>query len=553
MAGYDLGMVLRIEVLRIGALLPARIGDLFHSAQRTHMQSKGHSKRHFLTVINAALCCSAFCNSLSAQQIAPKKLSNVLMIVADDLNWDTPGCFGGAAPDITPNLDRLAAEGMRFRHAYVNVSICTPSRSVILTGLFPPTNGAEGFQRIRPGTPTLPSILNQAGYLCGIVGKPLRQQELFRWSVTYRWQGTGDEDRWGRDPAVYRRFAKDFFAMAKTSKQPFFLMANSHDPHRPFGGGKATRQHDERAEASRTFRPEEVKVPDFLPDLPGVRLDLAAYCTSARRLDDMVGAVLEELAQAGFQDDTIVIFLSDNGMDFPAAKFNCYVDSVRSPFIIRWPGHIKNGAIDHTHMVSAVDLQPTILDALGLPPAKASDGRSFVPLLRGETQSNRDSVYAQFYHIHGGDALPMRSVLTRQSAYVFNPWSNGERRFKRLGGGAFAAMQEAAKTDSAMAKRIRYLMFRTVEEFYDLRADPNCLVNLLGSDRTPTAAQNEEIESLRAQLRAWMVRVKDGALNAFDKRKQKEALESFVQSYRERATKEVEALRPYERANRYRF
>ena len=104
------------------------------------------------------------------------------MLVADDMNWDTPGCFGGAAPDITPNLDRLAAEGIRFRQAYVNISICTPSRSVILTGLYPHDNGAEGFQRIRPGTPTLPSILNQAGYLCGIVGKPLRQQELFRWS-----------------------------------------------------------------------------------------------------------------------------------------------------------------------------------------------------------------------------------------------------------------------------------------------------------------------------------------------------------------------------------
>ena len=501
----------------------------------------------------AILICLAAYNSLWAQQTAPKKRPNVLMIVADDMNWDTPGCFGGAAPDITPNLDRLAAEGMRFRHAYVNISICTPSRSVILTGLFPHNNGAEGFQRICAGTPTLPGILNKAGYLCGTVGKPLRQQELFRWSVTYRWQGTGDENRWGRDPTVYRRFAKDFFAMAKTSKQPFFLMANSHDPHRPFGGGKATRQHDERVEASRTYLPEEVKVPGFLPDLPGVRRDLAGYCTSVRRLDDMVGAVLQELAKAGLDGDTIVIFLSDHGMDFPAAKFNCYVDSVRSPFIIRWPGQIKNGAIDHTHMVSAVDLQPTILDALGLPPEKTSDGRSFLPLLRGETQLNRDSVYAQFYHIHGGDALPMWSVLTKQSAYVFNPWSNGERRFNRLRGGAFAAMQKTAKTDGAMAKRIRHLIFRTVEESYDLSADPNCLVNLLGSDKTLTATQNKEVESLRAKLREWMIQVNDPALNAFDKRKQKESLESFVQEYRKRATKEVQALRPYEKATGYRF
>jgi len=499
----------------------------------------------------------AFVRGASAQQLAPpKKRPNVLMIVADDMNWDTPGCFGGAAEDITPNIDRLAAEGIRFWHAYVNVSICTPSRSVLLTGLYSANNGVEGFQRIRPGTRTLPSILNEAGYLCGIIGKPLRQQELFRWSVTYRWPGVGDEDLWGRDPAVYRRFAKNFFAMAKTSNQPFFLMANSHDPHRPFAGEEATRPHEQLAPASRTFRAEEVRVPGFLPDLPGVRKDLAAYCTSSRRLDDMVGEVLEELSEAGLTGDTIVIFLSDNGMPFPSAKFNCYVDSVRSPWIVRWPGKIEKGTIDRTHMISAVDLQPTILEAVGLPPGPTSDGRSFLPLLQGKPQSGRDCVFAQFYHIHGADALPMRSVLTREFAYVFNPWSNGRRRFTRLGGTTFAAMQQSAKTDAAMAARIRHLRFRSVEEFHDLRTDPNCLVNLLGTARDGqplSAAEQKHLDDLRAKLRRWMVQVEDPALTAFDNRHQPESLEQFIQDYRARAAEEVEALKPYEKENDYRF
>jgi len=521
------------------------------------MNSKGYGRRHFLRVLVAGVCGPALTNRMLAQQTAPpKKRPNVLMIVADDMNWDTPGCFGGAAPEITPRIDRLAAEGIRFSHAYVNASVCTPSRSVILTGLYPQNNGAEGFQRIRPGTVTLPAVLNKAGYLCGIIGKPLRQQELFRWSVTYRWKGTGDEDRWGRDPGVYRRFAGKLFAMAKASGQPFFLMANSHDPHRPFAGGKATRRHDERAPSSRTFRAEEVRIPGFLPDLPAVRKELAAYCTSVRRLDDMVGGVLDELAKAQLVDNTIVIFLSDNGMPFPSAKFNCYVDSMRSPWIVRWPGQIKKGAIDRTHMVSAVDLQPTILEAVGLPPNQPSDGRSFLPLLRGQPQSNRDCVFTQFYHIHGSDALPMRSVLTRESAYVFNPWSSGKRRFRRLGGAAFGAMQKAARTDAAMAARIRHLVFRTVEEFYDLRTDPNCLVNLLKdgrSSKTPKDKRQEQIDLHRGKLREWMVRVKDPALGAFDNRHRPEALEKFMQTYRARAAKEVEALKPYEKANDYRF
>jgi N-sulfoglucosamine sulfohydrolase len=477
------------------------------------------------------------------------------MIVADDMNWDTPGCFGGAADEITPNIDRLASEGMRFWHAYVNVSICTPSRSVMLTGLYPSNNGAMGFQRIRPGTATLPAILNKEGYLCGIIGKPLRQQALFRWSVTYRWQGTGDENRWGRDPEIYRRFARNFFAMANNSKQPFFLMANSHDPHRPFAGGKATREHDERAPASRPFRGDEVRVPGWLPDLPEVRQELAEYCTSVRRLDDMVGGVLEELAMAGLVENTIVIFLADHGMPFPGAKFNCYPDSVRSPWIVKWPGQIQKGTIDREHMVSAVDLQPTILEAVGLP-ATPADGRSFLPLLRGQTQANRDCVFAQFDHIHGKDALPMRSVLTIDSAYVFNPWSNGVRRFTRLEGATFRAMQQAGRTDTTMARRVRHLQFRTVEEFYDLETDPNCLVNLLDSDhvgKSPDRLREQRLDDLREKLRGWMVRVNDPALNAFDNRNQPEAQEQFLQDYRSRAAKEIEALKPYERKHGYRF
>ncbi len=508
------------------------------------------------TIAPVIVCCGAACGVLLAQQTAPTPRPNVLLIVADDMNWDTPGCFGGAAGEITPHIDRLADEGIRFWHAYVNISICTPSRSVMLTGLYPQNNGVEGFQRIRPGTATLPALLNEAGYLCGTIGKPLSQQELFRWSVTYRWQGSGDENRWGRDPSIYRKFAARFYKMAKASKQPFFLMASSHDPHRPFGGGKATRRHEERAAPSRTFRSEEVRVPGFLPDLPAVRTELAAYCSSVRRLDDMVGAVLGELEKAQLVDNTIVIFLADHGMPFPSAKFNCYVDSMRSPWIVRWPGRIKKGAIDRTHMISTVDLQPTILEAVKLPATGPSDGRSFVPLLRGESQSNRDCVFTQFNHIHGKDALPMRSVLTREHAYVFNPWSNGERRFTRLGGAAFRAMQQAAETDVAMADRVRHLEFRTVEEFYDLRVDPNCLDNAIGevqSGEPSTDARKKRVDDLRARLREWMVRVEDPALAAFDRRHLPESLERFMRAYRTRAAKEVEALKPYEKRKGYRF
>ncbi|PHR96376.1 MAG: hypothetical protein COA78_28780 [Blastopirellula sp.] len=500
--------------------------------------------KYLLIVLN--LCCII---NLHAQQIAPKARPNVLLIVADDMNWDSPECFGGKTQGLTPNIDKLAGEGMRFWHAYVNISICTPSRSVILSGQYPQNNGAEGFQRIKSETPTLPALLNKRGYLCGIVGKPLRQQELFRWSVTYRWQGTGDEGLWGRDPAVYRKFAKDFFAMAKTSKQPFFLMANSHDPHSPFGGGKATKKYQERVAASKTFTAQEVVLPPLLSELPALKESYADYCTSVRRFDDMVGAVLDELQQSGFAENTIVVFMSDHGMPFPGAKFNCYVDSLRTPLIIKWPSKIKANVIDKTHMISAIDLQPTILDMLGLSAAGTEDGRSFWPLLQGQNQADRAAIFGQFYHIHGADALPMRSVITQKGCYVFNPWSDGKRQFNRLGG-AMKAMQEAEKDDPEMAKYIQHMLYRSVEEYFDLTTDPNCRKNLIAEDLSD--GQKIELESLRSKLREWMVQIEDPALMAYDS-KTTEALETFIQNYRDAAAKDVQALKEYEKEQGYRF
>jgi len=107
----------------------------------------------------------------SAQQTRPASASgrvSILLITVDDMNWDSPGCFGGAAPDITPNIDRMAAEGMRFTDAHVTIAVCTPSRSVLLTGMYPHHNGAEGFQRIRPDVPTLPAVLGEAGFMQGM-------------------------------------------------------------------------------------------------------------------------------------------------------------------------------------------------------------------------------------------------------------------------------------------------------------------------------------------------------------------------------------------------
>ncbi|MHC4443026.1 MAG: sulfatase family protein [Planctomycetota bacterium] len=480
---------------------------------------------------------------------------HILLITADDMNWNTPACFGGTAPDITPNIDRLAREGMRFMHAHITIAVCTPSRSVLLTGRYPHRNGVEGFQRIRENVPTLPELLHKAGYLCGIIGKPLGQQEKFKWSMRYIYQGKGDEDMWGRDPNIYYRFTRNFLQKAVASNSPFFLMANSHDPHRPFHGSEEAKKRfgqgpREIVRPSRIYGPHEIEVPGFLPDLPDIRQEIAQYYSSVRRCDDTVGMILRALRQSGLEKNTLVIFLSDNGISFPFAKTNCYLNSTRTPWIVRWPRKVKPNTIDNQHMISGIDFMSTILDAVGLAHPKGMDGFSFLPILRGEQQKGREMVFTQFHHIHGRRPYPMRCVQTMKFGYIFNPWANGERSYdaEPLSGLTFKAMTQYAATDPQIAERVKMLRYRTVEEFYDLQKDPDALHNLI---EDPT--YNNEIDQLRKELLDWMKRTVDPALNAFKNRHSPETLEKFMQDYKAKAAREIEELKAYEIETGYRF
>ncbi|HSW45129.1 MAG TPA: sulfatase [Phycisphaerae bacterium] len=493
-----------------------------------------------------------------AQQTTPTPISNrpnVLLITVDDMNWDSPGCFGSPVPDITPNIDRLASQGMRFTNAHVTVAVCTPSRSVLLTGLYPHRNGAEGFQRIRPEVPTLPEALGEAGYLCGTIGKWLGQQEKFKWSDALMHHDEGGALPFGRDPNAFHQFACAFFDKARLAGRPFFLMANSHDPHRPFHGSTRDRQrfHSPAStipDPSRIYRPDEIRVPGFLPDLPDIRTELAQYCSSVRRADDTVGAVLKALHESGQEPRTLVMFLSDNGMPFPFAKANCYPNSTRTPWIVRWPGRVKAGAVDREHLISGLDFMPTVIEAAGIAQPKPMDGLSFLPLLRGDDQAGRDLVFTQFHHIHGKNPLPMRCVQSRRFAYIFNPWSDGKRIYtaESMSDLTFAAMKKTAETDPAVRRRVQFLQYRAVEEFYDLQNDPDALHNLVVDPRYAV-----EVERMRRQLLDGMEKTGDPAAEAFRHRESPEALARFMRDYSAKAAREIEELQEYENRTGYRF
>lgn len=248
---------------------------------------------------------------------------NILLFTADDLHCDSVGCFGRKVPGLTPNLDAFAAEGLRFENAHVNVAICQPSRGVLATGLYGHNSGIMGFMHTKRDIPTIMQTLRNAGYLTGVLGKVGHSTP----HVDYKWDFVHDQKELGsgRDPELYYGYCKEFLARCRGEGKPFYFMVNSHDPHRPYHiPGKPIKG---AKEPSRTYKPDEVEVPGFVPDLPGVKQELSYYLNSVRRLDDTFGKTMQALKESGFDDNTLVMFLSDNGIAIPFAKCNAYLAS----------------------------------------------------------------------------------------------------------------------------------------------------------------------------------------------------------------------------------
>ena len=452
---------------------------------------------------------------------------NILLITADDLNWNSVGAYGCRTPDCTPNIDALAAAGMRFNHAHVTIAVCQPSRGALMTGRYPHRSGQEGFHHINhQPVPLLTEALRQGGYALGILGKVGHSSP----KQEFQWDFSRDmpELAWGRDAERYYGFARQFMEEARGSGRPFFLMANSHDPHRPFHGNDADlngREGITYPAPSRVYRPDEVETPGFLPDLPEVRREVAEYASSCRRCDDTVGRVIAALKDTGAYGNTLIMFLSDNGMAFPFSKTNCYLHSTRTPWIVCWPGCIAAGMVDSTHFINGIDCMPTILDVAGLPVPAGVDGRSFRLLLEGRSDPRRSLVFTQFHEAYGGRRYPMRCVQDRRFGYIFNPWSDGQRVFRNesQAGRTFKAMQAAGATDAGVAARVRLFQYRVVEELYDVENDPDALVNLVDSP-----AHACERDRLRAALEAWMADCGDPALEAFRDRLSPAALSRFM-------------------------
>jgi len=480
---------------------------------------------------------SLLCLNLGMLHAANAPL-NVLLITADDLGYEAMdflqgGCHG-TVPNVTPNISKLSSEGLNFQYGFVNAAICAPSRGIIATGCYGHNSGLFGFNKLSKDVPTVFGEFQKFGYLTGILGKVSHSTPdlKFKWDFEHDYQELGA----GRSPTKYHDFAAEFFERCKKENKPFYFMVNSHDPHRPFYDPEGKGKNGEEV-PSRLYKPEEIYVPDYLADLPGVRKEIATYYNSVRRLDDTIGRVLAALEASGLAENTLVIFITDNGSSFPFSKANTYLASNRTPMVVRWPGVIKPGTSDSNHFVSEVDFLPTFMEAAGLQIPAGLDGRSFLPILKGGTQDGRERVFTQIDYTAGGPAKPMRCVQDKQYAYIFNAYSDGKTIYKNSNeGDTFATMEEAAKTNPDIKARCDMFRYRVPQEFYDLEKDPGCKVNLIKDPQ-----KQDLVKKYQATLRDWMVKTNDFCMKAFDVRETPAQLADAMAHYPELLNKRKES------------
>lgn len=420
--------------------------------------------------------------------VASAGSGNVLLYVVDDQGTTDAGCYGNPAIK-TPGLDTLAAAGTRFTHAFCTSASCSASRSVILSGQYNHANGQYGHQHSYhhfssfPNVKSMPVLLAEQGYRTASAGKyHVAPEEVYHFEQYIK----------GPSPAQMADKCRNL--IAAESDQPFFLYFCTTEPHRPF-----------KREGSDTFDPADVIMPPYLPDTPECREELAKYYGSVQRADSGLVRLIEILKATDHWQDTLVIYISDNGIAFPGAKTTLYEPGMRLPCVVRNPRAAKTGVVTDA-MVTWADLLPTVLEFAGAP-AKGPrlHGRSFLPVLESSHTEGWDEVYASHTFHEITMYYPMRVVRGRKYKLIWNIAYGLEYPFASdLFASATWQSVLTSGSDTYAKRKIDAYLHRPKFELYDLETDPHEVVNLADSSK-----HAEVLAELKGKLKAFQKRTKD--------------------------------------------
>ena len=345
------------------------------------------NRREFLTQTGAAATGLGISQTLKAEQayvgrtgLSKCRGANVLMITCHDIGRHL-GCYGVKTVN-TRNLDRLAADGIRFANYFATDCVCSPSRGGIHTGRYPQSNGLMGLTHqpwgwsFKEGERHMAAILKDAGYETTLAGLQ---------HVT-----SGDPKSLGYDNVLSKdrkaeetvEAAQQFLRKTKKGGRPFFLKVGFFEVHRPFTVGK-----DEE---------KGVFVPHYLKDTPANREDLARFQGTIKFFDTCVGKILEELRKSPVANNTLVVFTADHGIPYPGAKWCLYEPGIETPLVMYYPNSKLAGGKIYDQLMSNVDFLPTLLDILGVDIPQNVQGLSFREVIEGKkAESPRNEIFAQ--------------------------------------------------------------------------------------------------------------------------------------------------------------
>ncbi len=426
---------------------------------------------------------SGLCLTAQSQNQRP----NIVVVMADDLDSRQLSCYGGENLK-TVHIDRLAKEGLQFHNMVASEAMCIPTRASLFTGLYPARHGS--FQNHKPVFEGLKSIghyLGDLNYTVALTGKDhsTRPASVF----PFRFIKGFESNCVARTDEYFLDSLRQFIGQ---EKKPFCLFVMSINPHAPWTVGDPS-----------AFDPDKLKLPPHWVDTRQVREQFSRYLAEVKRLDDQVGDIMQLLKETGKDKNTILIFLGEQGAQFPGAKWNLWDEGQKSAMIVRWPGQVKPGSQTNA-IVQYEDLTPTFIDIAGGQPVAKLDGKSFLKVLQGKTNTARDFAFGIHNNIPEGPAYPMRSIRSDRYKLILN--LNPKRKYH------IKYMMNPQKTDSywngwvargqeseADKRLVDRIVHRPAVQFYDLKADPYELNNIADDARYSVLVQQYTKE-----LKKWM-------------------------------------------------
>lgn len=441
---------------------------------------------------------------------------NIILFVADDHGKDALGCYGNQIIQ-TPNLDQLAAEGVRFNNAYCTSASCAASRSVILTGQYGHATGSYGHVHdyhhfsTYNNVKSLPVLLEQAGYETARIGKyHVAPEKVYHFNTVLK-----------ADPRSTLEMADACIDVIKSQK-PFFLYFCPDDPHRghpfqsdpwylpnPFGNKKEPYPGEKQV----IYDPKEVVVPDFLPDTKESREEIAQYYQSISRIDQGFGRLMKHLKDARKLDSTIIFYISDNGMAFPGAKTTVYEPGIQLPCIIKNPFQKENKGGENNAKISWVDLTPTILDMTKVDyNTQEFHGKSFNDIIEQERPKGWDIAYASHTFHEITMYYPMKAVIKGKYKLIWNiAWQLDYPFASDLW--ASSTWQSVYRNHKKMYgnKTVDHYLKHAEFELFDLENDTGEIYNL--SDKKE---YQEILKEMKAELKEFQKKTKDPWLIMWD-------------------------------------